>query len=326
MKKGFCLFVFVLFTGTCFAQITGICDGPANNYIDPIDSTNFSGVSTPRFHLEIDTSLVGNLWQIGGVTKPGFPSSTYGGQAIQTDTINSYDTNNTSAFMVWTDSIYNQGGWGTVDSIHSLTFWHYYDVDSTGDSCLVQMTLDSGRTWINFSEYAHLAMQLLYDYSIPSVFSPLNTGKFLWSGRSQGWQKVKICFHYPRPFKPARGIGQVFGFRFLFKSDSIQTNKPGWIIDKINFFSPISPLGVNDFEKSSLRIYPNPSLDGKFIIDFPVNHVTGKFYVYDLLGRNVKTVPLTEHVDLSDLQSGLYSYKALFEKTNQWYSGKVEIK
>ena len=84
--------------------------------------------------------------------------------------------------------------------------------------------------------------------------------------------------------------------------------------------------GVNDLERKALPIYPNPSKDGMFHIDFPSTYVTGQFYVYDLVGRNIKTLPLTEQIDLSSLPIGMYSYKALFEKTEQWFSGKLEIR
>ncbi len=325
MKKGILFFVFVVCGQIATGQFS--CTQGVNSplYGGSIDSTDFSGKQTTAFHFQIDTTLINNIWQIGSVSKTGFPASLYGGQAIQTDTLNTYGRSNTSAFMVWSDSIY--GIPGTIDSVHSLTFWHYYDVDSSSDSCIVQLSKDSGITWLDYATYQSFPMWIDFDYNIPSFFSPYNSDKFLWSGKSVGWQKVQICFSYPLPVSPGKRINQGFGFRFLFKSDSVQTNKPGWIIDKINFKHPILLSvngGVKDYMADGLSIFPNPSYNGLFEIDFPTNYVTGKFHVYDYLGRNIKTVALKEQLDLSDLPKGLYSYKAVFEKTNQWFSGKIE--
>lgn len=88
---------------------------------------------------------------MGAVTKSGFLASQYGGKAIQTDTLNPYPINNTSVFYVWKDTSYYNGFPDTT--LSSLIFWHYYDVDSLSDSCLVQITTDSGLTWKNYNEY-----------------------------------------------------------------------------------------------------------------------------------------------------------------------------
>jgi hypothetical protein len=262
---------------------------------------------------------------VGGIQKPGIPLTSFGGSAIQTDTLNSYATVNTSAFEVWTDSSYMQNNWH-FDSLYSISFWHYYDVDSLTDSCIVQISNDSGATWLDYNAW-NLTM-LFWDYQISSNLSPISTGKFLWTGQSAGWQKVTICIHSGFPVKPDRTLQQKMGWRFLFKSDTVQTNKPGWLIDKISFKHPIIFTGgsVKDLQMNSLPIYPNPSYDGRFTIDFPSTYVKGQFFVYDYLGRNVKVLPLVEQINLSDLPSGLYSYKAVFNKTHQWFSGKLDIR
>lgn len=323
MKNGILFFAFVLLSFVSKAQWNGVCDG---NTLYPynIDSTDFSGAVSNHFFFEIDTSLSNNLWQVGAIQKASVPNSVFGGAGIQTDTINSYDSNNTSAFIVWTDSTYQAFPW-SQDSMYTLSFWHYYNVDSLSDSCMVQLSVDSGKNWLNAADYTQSPF-LWWHYQIDNALDPNSSGKFLWTGRSDGWQKVTICAHYGFPIKPSRHVPYPIAWRFLFKSDSTQTNKPGWIIDKIGLKNPVLAAGVNNLRYNSLSIYPNPSNDGQFHIDFPSSYVYGKFYVYNLLGDNVKTTPLKESIDLSDLPSGLYSYKALFEKTNQWFSGKIEIR
>ncbi len=114
-----------------------------------IDSCDFDTSNTNNLFFEVDTTLPNNLWQVGTVTKLGFPMANFGNRAIQTDTVNTYDTNNISAFNIWTNSIYYVP---TQDSVFSINFWHYYNVDSLQDTCMVQYTLDSGLTWLNYTD------------------------------------------------------------------------------------------------------------------------------------------------------------------------------
>ncbi len=317
MKKLLSGLVLMLLANVVSAQV---CDyiGLGGPYL--IDSSDFSGGQGSNFYYKVDTTLTSNLWQVGAVGKNGFPANTFGSQAMQTDTANAYDTSNVSIFYVWTDSAAQLG----PDSVFSIHFWHYYDVDSVGDSCLVQISLDSGKTWLHYADVMQLP-HLDYDYQAPNAIMPYNSGKFLWTGKSNGWQQVKICFNYFL-LKPTRNINWPIGYRFLFKSDTIQNNKPGWVIDKIRFRTPAAFGAVRDYQNNTLPIYPNPGIGGKFYIDFPSTYITGQFYVFNFLGQHVKTIPLTEYIDLSALPSGVYSYKAVFENTQQWYSGKIEIR
>ncbi len=323
MKKIIPFITFLLFAQISYGQWTGSCN---YNTLYPynIDSTDFSGAQTNHFFYEIDTSLHNNLWQVGTIQKANVPNSVFGGSGIQTDSVNAYDTNNTSAFVVWTDSLYHNLGW-SPDSMYTISFWHYYNVDSLLDSCMVQISIDSGKNWLHAADYSYNP-NLSWDYQIDNSLAPHNSGKFLWTGQSTGWQKVTICAHYGFPLKPSRNISYPIGWRFLFKSDSIQNNKAGWVIDQISFKNPVLVQGVSSIGHRQLPIHPNPSTNGIFNLEFPSNYVKGKFYIYDFLGRNIKTVPLTEQIDLSNLPNGLYSYKALFEKTEQWFSGKIEIR
>lgn len=315
MKKGILFIVFVLFANICFGQSFGVCDYTTVLW-SPVsyDSTNFSDTFSHTY-FNIDTAYHNNIWQSGQIAKSGFPTSVYGGAGMQTDTSLSYPINNQSSLEVWSDKI----GYAA-----SIDFWHYYDVDSLSDSCIVQYSVDSGVTWNDYSFNSVLSGNIDFDYNYDSIRDPRLINKFLWTGESTGWERVKICFTFYL-VSPNRSLPDKFGYRFLFKSDSVQNNKPGWVIDKVRFKTPNAIGATKDFQRTALPIYPNPSQNGIFNIDFPSTYVTGKFMVYDYLGRNVKTVPLAERVDLSSLPAGLYSYKALFQKTNQWFSGKLEI-
>ena len=321
MKKGILFILFILLSQSSFSQSNGICDYSFSAW-HPVDydSTSLSDTFATNYFY-VDTSFQNNIWQLGGVSKTGFPVSQFGGSGLQTDTLNSYPINNESAIEVWSSDNNINAAPG-----YSLSFWHYYDVDSMSDSCIVQYSMDSGVTWNDYSfSLVNWSGMLNYDYNYDSILRPDLINKFLWTGKSAGWEQVNICTTFfiigPQSKMPVN-----FGFRFLFKSDSVQTNKPGWVIDKLRFKTAAIVGAVHDYAQNQLNIYPNPSYNGRFTIDFPSNYVTGKFMVYDYLGRNIKTLALTERIDLSSLPAGLYSYKALFEKTNQWFSGKLEIR
>jgi hypothetical protein len=87
MKKTF-LFIFLVFTGTAgFSQFV--------NFITFDDSVNL-------LRIRIDTSLSGNLWQIGQPAKNVFISAHSVPNAIVTDLHNPYPVNNTSVFYLVT--------------------------------------------------------------------------------------------------------------------------------------------------------------------------------------------------------------------------------
>ena len=75
-------------------------------------------------------------------------------------------------------------------------------------------------------------------------------------------------------------------------------------------------LSVASNEISELSIYPNPASDKVTIIS---NNPIDSIEVYDILGKQVKTLKNTSEITVSDLNSGLYLFKI-------WIANKVQIK
>jgi hypothetical protein len=170
----------------------------------------------------IDTSNHQNIWQIGSPHKARFDSAYSAPFAIVTDTANSYPVNDTSVFIIKAPE------WHTSPFYYWLSgfsFHYKLDIDS-GEIAKVEVSGDS----------------LIWKTVTDTSFTKPDTS----------WRKFEH-----EPFQYGWGYDTLL-IRFTFISDSIQTNKDGWIID--NFIFGYFYTGINDISTHNLfRIFPNPS-------------------------------------------------------------------
>jgi hypothetical protein len=294
------------------------CTG-GNSQVFLVDSLNFDNANKGVLTLIIDTTFSNNLWQVGAVQKNGFPSALSGVRTLQTDTVSAYGVNNESAAIVYCDSTIGGG-----KKEFSLIFWHYYDIDST-DSCILQVTIDSGKTWLNYADTSGsgVVVSAYYSGSLNNYGAqPYNNSVLSWSGASSGWVKEAVCISYT--FAKGLHISRRYGFRFLFVSDSSNSNKPGWMIDDIRVKNPIIHAGVGDISKTQgVTVYPNPSSSGIYTIDYPSAYVNGSITFFDRYGRSVKTLPLQRQINVNDIPKGIYLYSILFNNTGQRFKGTL---
>lgn len=131
-------------------------------------------------------------------------------------------------------------------------------MDTLLDSCIVQLTADSGATWtgwynLNVPEFASHYEGSLYNTQI----NPNTAHRILFNGRSGGWVHEWICFSTTTIVNKTTAIfNDDFGYRFLFKSDSIDSGKPGWMIDDICMTSPIDfILSVDNIEFNPFQFH-----------------------------------------------------------------------
>lgn len=68
---------------------------------------------------------------------------------------------------------------------------------------------------------------------------------------------------------------------------------------------PQIPLSVNNFDLNSVSLYPNPARE-TITLSIPFDYENFKATIYDLSGRQVKTVSNPNNIDVSDLNSGMY--------------------
>lgn len=317
MKKLFPILLLFLLTTNTQAQFiidTNWCHQNTMN-IAYIDSTYTLCDSSLNIIIE---NTANNIWQQGKTIKFGTASIRDTSCAIMTDSLNNYTDNNTSAFYFYLPPMANQY------YNYYVSFWHKYVTDSLMDGCWLEFSNDSGATWfpsdsMNLNGFINLDNNYnscnLYQTNITQTqFLTLSNGKPAWSGNSNGWIHTSMWLNLSFPIKPERN-GQINAIRFVFKSDSINTNKSGWIIDNFELGHIFVWGSVNNYKQfNKLPIYPNPS-ENIFTISLPNSYSKGKMLVYDIYGRSIIDSDLKTQIDLTNFQSGLYYYKISFDKT-----------
>ena len=320
------LLVLLLLSSAAINAQQSNCLDTNNALIYGLDTNDFDDLQTAHFRLDIDTADTTNLWMIGAISKPGFPAAYSGTNAIQTDTALPYAANSNSVFYVWRDTNFLYEYTGDLNAPFSISFWHYYDVDTLLDSCIVQVTADSGKTWTGWYNLQPLGFAATYWGSLSNTQpNSSRPHRFLFTGSSGGWVQERICLTTTTVVnKTTAAFNDDFGYRFLFKSDGINSGKPGWMIDDIQMTTPVDyGTSVDDIQSNPLSIYPNPSSTGLYSISYPANYVTGLVSVYDVFGRRVYEAQLSKTINLSALPSGTYLYRARFSNYEQVYTGHV---
>lgn len=241
-----------------------------------------------------------NIWEIGHPNKTIFDSAFSTPNAICTDLDGSYPVNDTSVF-----TIKNIAGEGFEKS-HTAVLYAKYKIDSDtlADYGKIEFSPDNGNTWVD------LLNDTLY----------FEMGYYWWSekptftGKSNGWREFAVWL---------AGFGSLFDignwnnsdtviYRFTFISDSLQTNKDGWILDDIQFedwSESIDNKGLDSFESI---VYPNPAIYSA-TIEFP--NKEGECYeisIYNSVGRRVLRFSTESDkviINVNDFQQGIYFYR-----------------
>jgi len=263
-------------------------------YTTPLPVSTFEDRDTSQYFY-IDSTQPNNLWQIGTPSKSNLFDSAYSlPLALVTDTQNTYLTNNISSFEF---ELYS-------DDATYIKFWHRVNTDTLADGGVIEVSYDGGNTWMNIINESRFTLENFYDST--SIIS--SSGKPGFSGNS-GWIQSTI-FGY-----------EIYSvrFRFTFTSDSINTNKDGWMIDDFNFRT--YGTGVREIKSNSqFKIYPNPTSDMVSIhSDKPIT--IKKIFVQNLAGQTILTTTNPD-LDMSTFSSGLYLIDITTEKDH--FTGKIQ--
>jgi len=291
MKTLITIFTALLLANTTFAQFVYIID-----FDSPYSENN---------HIIIDTaSNPDNIWQIGVPNKTVFDSAYSLTHALVTDTFNPYPINDTSSFIL---KHIRPGELGGNESLQ-LNFWFKMNSDSLSDYGKVEASNDNGMTWVNLmTEDTTYYLQWIEP-------------KPVLSGNSNGWQHFALELNM---LTYVLGYSDTLLYRFTFISDSVQTNKDGWMLDDFHLADWWE--GIEEFSNSDLiDIYPNPS-SGEISI---VNHTkTTNDYQVEIMDIGGKTV-LREEIKTNklnlNLPNGLYLMK--LKNDDKIYMKKLIIK
>jgi len=270
-------------------------------YFDGADTSLYNAI---LIDIDPDSS---NVWQIGTPQKTIFNSAATQPNAIVTDTINFYPTNDTSRFIA---KVYlNSWTWG----IFALQWKQKLDMDTSFDGGIIEYSTDSGSTWINVFNNPYVYNFYGYDSLNADT---LSGGEYAFSGTDSTWRDIWLCFDmsWLQQFQ----WNDTLLFRFTLLSDSVNNNKEGWLID--NMLSHITIVHtIKETEQDKyLNVYPNPAnnivhIQAEKIMDF---HIIEQMELVDPLGRVVEkwtNIPTKFWFDASKYNDGLYFLKV---KTN----------
>ncbi len=210
----------------------------------------------PYEYLVIDTSSQ-NIWQIGAPHKIFFDSAYSANNAIVTDTINYYPTNNYSFFDLYI-GLYNVD-WFPMNIFIEIK--HKFDTDTLKDGGFITVSYDNRQTWMNIiNDTAHWFDETpnqnnMFVENLYSSSDTLYNGEYGFSGKSSGWITTKFSWYFC-PVKTQ--LGDTLIIRFNFISDSIETHKEGWMIDNIKLYSVDLGGKIYEIKLLDFGIYPNP--------------------------------------------------------------------
>lgn len=263
------------------------------DFNSPTDSTNY--------FFSIDASQSNNLWQLGIPTKTVFNTKYWGLKALVTDTINPYPINNISSFQfsMLNCSWMTKGNCGGYQRL-SINIVTKVNSDSTKDGGTIEVS-HNGSPFINL---INDPLARIYGdiYSANDTIQSMSQPGY--SGISNNWKHINVQF-LPEMIQPFDTIT----LRFTFSSDSIQTNKDGWIIGLIQTGGIFE--GIEELQNDNLiSISPNPTSNELRIHRTKVSD-NSRIQIMNYTGQTLynKTNFIDETIDTQQLTNGIYLLK-----------------
>ncbi len=299
-NKLFTISLLMLFCSGAFSQIQ-----PYRGITDE----EFCTFDTICDFLIQDTSLT-NIWQIAKPIKPFFNSAYSAPNAILTDSVNDYPVNNLSYF----DIRFAPHDYFFLGMSYVISIKHKFETDTLKDGGFITVSYNNGKTWKNLiddtcalcmSNWPFVNSENLYGKS-----DSLSGGNFGFSGRSNEWITTRFQWVRVLPMKN-NFFEDTVTIRFNFISDSIQSNKEGWMIDDIVLSSVDLGGSINELDDyNNVNIYPNPFDDKTTMYLSKISRKSLSVKVYNIQGQLVRDINNIKEdeivIERGGLKSGLY--------------------
>lgn len=291
-----------LFAALLLTVVSGSYGQFQAQYFDSSDPGNYYN----QLQVVIPTdTLTPNTWQKGRPQKAIFDSAATYPNAIVTDTLNFYPVNDSSYFIVKVPALTS---WGVL----AIQWTQKLDLDSAADYGAVEVSFDTGQTWISVFDNPHVYN--FYGY-LPGNIAVLPGGGFAFSGTDTVWRDVWLC--YDMYWLNLHNIDTV-QVRYKLLTDSVDNQKEGWLID--NFNAHITMIHTISEVKSQqyITVYPNPANDVLHIETekLPVPHIIEQMQLINALGQVVdewQNEPTKFFIPTAKYPPGVYMLKI---KTN----------
>lgn len=271
--------------------------------------------------VHIDTTQFNNLWQIGLPQKSFLDSAYSPSFAIITDTTENYPTNKVSSFQVkiFTPSFTVWGG-------ASMKFMHKYDFDANRDGGFIEVQYDDDTNWTNIvldtdpSEYA-------YGINFYSLTDTIIGNIPAFSGTSNGWVSSEFEWGWHIPVKTF--IHKSLTIRFSIKSDSVETEQEGWLIDNIllELYGSGGGIEDNNSKINLTKVIPNPIIEKSdiyFTNDLCKLTVLTIFNNSGIKIKSLETRSDKVEIESKDFENGMYYYQ-IMQNNEYLRSGKFVI-
>lgn len=232
MNKKLLLLTLLAFTlNLANAQVT---IGPA--FYFEADSPSYESF----FHFDTSAS---NIWQVGRPQKTIFDSAATLPNALVTDTVNTYPANNISRFT---------RGFNfrpmSLNGAIAFRWKQKLDLDANQDGAIIEYSVDTGKTWVNVFNNPQVYNFYGFDFKNADT---LLTGEYAFSGTDTVWRDIWLCFH-PAILKQT----DTFMLRYTLKTDSIDNNREGWMMDNMLLHLTMFHTVNNVDPANTFLVYP----------------------------------------------------------------------
>jgi hypothetical protein len=263
---------------------------PFEGIID-VDSCDFSQNCS---YIQLDTN---SLWQIGHSNKT-FLQPNSAQNVLITDTSANYPIHAESSFEIhWPaheNSIFN----------FILSFDHSMDSDSSHDGGRIEISYDYGQTWVD-----------IYDDAITNV--AFNTENFYSQSDTLYDGKAGFSGHFSNRHSVLQWVWIIplksfptdtMYYRFSFKSDSLDHNKEGWLIENIHFAFADMQGGISTEPVSYFELSPNPSSE---VVQIQTALKEFELAIYALNGTQIESFGNEKTLNVSGFSPGVYLLQML---------------
>lgn len=247
----------------------------------PISAFNYSTNIIPGYNVLLPDSS-NQHWQVGRSAK--FDGVLSVKPALYTDTLSSYPVNmNEGVVMI----LHEESQFGFPYHQYDVFFKHRFETDTLNDGGYIEISLDSGATWVNAIDYMDSISWPMFgnfylDFLSTQRLINGQRSAFTGSGVAYRYNHIHLGLFMTIMAEPELIDYPVAPYiRFNFVSDSVDHQKAGWQIDEVEIWGAVG-WGLEE-RVQPITISPNPS-NGIFNIQ-SVNHLHQRYTVTNTAGK-----------------------------------------